>query len=160
MNSKYKVAGYVKLAKLWERSKDSVIDYHNSYYAEKYANIESDLMGVYIDITGNKEIYKRREMVALIRDCVNGKINVIDAQTRAYLAANTEELCYFIYFLVCSTDSIDIITDDDDMRIDTILNVDNQKKSLIEMAKKYVAIDKKEYAVWCEKLLKAMKELE
>lgn len=36
MDSKYKVGGYVKLAKLWERSKDAVVAYHSSYYAEKF----------------------------------------------------------------------------------------------------------------------------
>ena len=33
MDRKYKVGGYVKLAKLWERSKDAVVAYHSSYYA-------------------------------------------------------------------------------------------------------------------------------
>ena len=32
MDRKYKVGGYVKLAKLWERSKDAAVAYHSSYY--------------------------------------------------------------------------------------------------------------------------------
>ena len=36
MERKYKVGGYVKLAKLWERSKDAAVAYHSSYYAEKF----------------------------------------------------------------------------------------------------------------------------
>ena len=36
MDHRYKVGGYVKLAKLWERSKDAVVAYHSSYYAEKF----------------------------------------------------------------------------------------------------------------------------
>ena len=36
MDRKYKVGGYVKLAKLWERSKDAAVAYHSSYYAEKF----------------------------------------------------------------------------------------------------------------------------
>ena len=31
MSERYKVAGYVKLAKLWERSKDTAIPYHHQY---------------------------------------------------------------------------------------------------------------------------------
>lgn len=63
MDSKYKVGGYVKLAKLWERSKDAVVAYHSSYYAEKFKDdTDKELFGVYIDITGNKEIFKRPEM--------------------------------------------------------------------------------------------------
>lgn len=52
MDSKYKVGGYVKLAKLWERSKDAVVAYHSSYYAEKFKDdTDKELFGVYIDIT-------------------------------------------------------------------------------------------------------------
>ena len=64
MDHRYKVGGYVKLAKLWERSKDAAVAYHSSYYAEKFRDdADKKLVGVYIDITGNKEIYKRPEMV-------------------------------------------------------------------------------------------------
>ena len=60
MDRKYKVGGYVKLAKLWERSKDVAVAYHSSYYAERFRDdVDKRLVGVYIDITGNKEIYKR-----------------------------------------------------------------------------------------------------
>ena len=70
MDRKYKVGGYVKLAKLWERSKDAAVAYHSSYYAEKFRDdADKRLVGVYIDITGNKEIYKRPEMVHLLKDC-------------------------------------------------------------------------------------------
>ena len=40
MERKYKVGGYVKLAKLWERSKDAAVAYHSSYYAEKFRDAE------------------------------------------------------------------------------------------------------------------------
>ena len=49
-DGKIKVAGYVKLAKLWERDKEKSIKYHNDYYRDKYSldkNIE--LVGVYMD---------------------------------------------------------------------------------------------------------------
>ena len=81
MNRKYKVGGYVKLAKLWERSKDAAVAYHSSYYAEKFRDdADKRLVGVYIDITGNKEIYKRPEMVHLLKDCKNGSVNLIFLQ--------------------------------------------------------------------------------
>ena len=57
MDHRHKVGGYVKLAKLWERSKDAAVAYHSSYYAEKFRDdADKKLVGVYIDITGNKEI--------------------------------------------------------------------------------------------------------
>ena len=96
MDHRYKVGGYVKLAKLWERSKDAAVAYHSSYYAEKFRDdADKRLVGVYIDITGNKEIYKRPEMVHLLQDCKKGKVNLIFSQTRAYLAANTCDFCFF-----------------------------------------------------------------
>lgn len=86
MDHRYKVGGYVKLAKLWERSKDAAVAYHSSYYAEKFRDdADKRLVGVYIDITGNKEIYKRPEMVHLLKDCKKGAVNLIFSQTRAYL---------------------------------------------------------------------------
>ena len=94
MDRKYKVGGYVKLAKLWELSKDAAVAYHSSYYAEKFRDdADKRLVGVYIDITGNKEIYKRPEMVHLLKDCKKGAVNLIFSQTRAYLAANTCDFC-------------------------------------------------------------------
>lgn len=76
------------------------IAYHSSYYAEKFKDdTDKELFGVYIDITGNKEIFKRPEMVHLLRDCKKGKINLISSQTRAYLAANTCEFCFLLQYL-------------------------------------------------------------
>ena len=85
-----------EIAKLWERSKDAAVAYHSSYYAEKFRDdADKRLVGVYIDITGNKEIYKRPEMVHLLKDCKKGVVNLIFSQTRAYLAANTCDFCFF-----------------------------------------------------------------
>ena len=114
MNRKYKVGGYVKLAKLWERSKDAAVAYHSSYYAEKFRDdADKRLVGVYIDITGNKEIYKRPEMVHLLKDCKNGSVNLIFSQTRAY-----------------------------------IVDFDNQRQSLKDLAEKYTSIRRKDYLEW------------
>ena len=77
MDRKYKVGGYVKLAKLWERSKDAAVAYHSSYYAEKFRDdADKRLVGVYIDITGNKEIYKRPECASAQR-LQKGAVNLI-----------------------------------------------------------------------------------
>lgn len=94
-NGKVKVAGYVKLAKLWERSRDEAIAFHSSYYANKYSDSSQfQLVGTYIDITGKKEIRQRPEMLRLIRDCSLGKVECIDALTSGYLAANAKEFSY------------------------------------------------------------------
>ena len=43
---------------------------------------------------------------------------------------------------------VDVVTDDDDQRIDTILDVDNQRQSLKELAEKYTSIRRKDYLEW------------
>ena len=104
--------------------------------------------GVYIDITGNKEIYKRPEMVHLLKDCKNGSVNLIFSQTRAYIAANTCDFCFLLKYLFDLPMRVDIVTDDDDQRIDTILDFDNQRQSLKDLAEKYTSIRRKDYLEW------------
>ena len=134
MDRKYKVGGYVKLAKLWERSKDAAVAYHSSYYAEKFRDdADKRLVGVYIDITGNKEIYKRPEMVHLLKDCKKGAVNLIFSQTRAYLAANTCDFCFLLKYLFDLPMRVDIVTDDDDQRVDTILDIENPNKKRLAL---------------------------
>ena len=91
------VAGYVKLAKLWERNRKQAIAYQNEYYRKIYTDNDSfTLVGVYVDITGRKEIKNRPEMIRLLTDCTNGQIDQIVVQTKGYLAANIREFCYLI----------------------------------------------------------------
>ena len=41
MSFNYRVAGYVKLAKLWEKNKEAALSYHKRYYKEKCENINA-----------------------------------------------------------------------------------------------------------------------
>ena len=94
------------------------------YYAEKFRDdADKRLVGVYIDITGNKEIYKRPEMVHLLKDCKKDAVNLIFSQTRAYLAANTCDFCFLLQYLFDMPMRVDVVTDDDDQRIDTMESV-------------------------------------
>ena len=160
MDKPYLVGGYVKLAKLWERHQFQAFRYHNDYYKKKYADsTDSELIGVYIDITGNKQTYKRTHMVRLLRDCLLGKVNCIATQTKAYLAANTEELCFLLYFLFHLPVRIDIVSEDDPLQIDTIRNPDMQREALAKMADDYVALNMPAYSEWENKLREAMNKL-
>ena len=153
---KYRVAGYVKLAKLWERSKDKAIVYHNEYFREKYENDpDMQLCGVYIDITGQKNIKRRPKMVRLIKDCMAGKIDCIATQTRAYLAANNEEFFYLIYLLLNLKPPIHIVTEDDNYHIDTIRNEDRQTEALKKMAEDYILMNPNGYETWRREILLA-----
>ena len=56
MEKKLRVAGYVKLAKLWERRRAQALEYHTKYYAKKYSDsTDFELVGVYIDITVRRD---------------------------------------------------------------------------------------------------------
>lgn len=48
----YRVAGYVKLAKLWEKRRDAALKLHNDSFRQKYENTSGfELVHVYVDIT-------------------------------------------------------------------------------------------------------------
>ena len=134
-----RIAGYVKLAKLWERNKDEAISLHRAYFEERCSSEKGyKLVGVFVDITGNKHLYKREQMVKLLKACMNEEIDLIITPSRAYLAPNSQEFCYLIKFLFDLPHRVEIISDDDSYKIDTILNIENQRESLYGMAEKFV----------------------
>lgn len=159
-NGKVKVAGYVKLAKLWERSRDEAIAFHSSYYANKYSDSSQfQLVGTYIDITGKKEIRQRPEMLRLIRDCSLGKVECIDALTSGYLAANAKEFSYLIKMLFEMGNGIQILTEDKAYNINTIENKDAQREALYKMASELVALAPDDYNQWSAKVITGMEHL-
>ena len=156
----YRVAGYVKLAKLWERSAGTAIAYHNKYYKEKFiGQSQMELFDVYVDITGQKDIRKRPEMIRLIHDCIEGHVDCIATQTRAYLAANNREFFYLLRFLFDLPGGIEIVTEDDHYHIDTIKNTDSQKQALSVMASDFIKMNPKDYENWRQEILAAARKI-
>lgn len=149
---KRRIAGYVKLAKLWERKADEARKYHTDYYIEKFKDSNDFVLSdVYVEITGKKTIVDRPEMLRLIRDCMDEKVDIIATQTRAYLAANAQEFCYLFKVLhECNTD---IITEDVDYNINTIKNDENQVEELIRMSEKYISLNPEHFKKWLEDIL-------
>ena len=159
MDYLYRVGGYVKLAKLWNRSREAALSLHKDYYRKKFeGSREMQLVDVYIDITGNKEIRKRTEMLRLIRDCKDGKVNCIATQTRAYLAANNEEFFYLIHLLFGLNPPIEIVTEDNDYIFDTIWNPDQQREVMKQTANEYVQMNLEGYQNWEKAILRAIGE--
>lgn len=149
MESKFRIAGYVKLAKLWERNRSRALEYHQQYYEKKFASSDYfELAGVYVDITGQKEIRNRPEMLRLLRDCKEGRVNCIASQTKGYLAANTGEFCKLIRYLFDMEVPIHILTEDRDYNINTIVNDDHQREELYRMAYRFTEIDPEDYRNW------------
>ncbi len=155
---KVSVAGYVKLAKLWEKNRDKAVEYHYKYYNDKYCDDDSIILfDVYIDITGQKNIRKRPEMIRLLKACTEGKIDIIATQTRAYLAANNAEFCCLLHYLFHLSHKVEIVTEDEYLNINTIKNDDNQRGALIKMASDYVKVFPRDYEKWIKDITEAMK---
>lgn len=160
MDEKYRVGGYVKRAKLNLRNGKDVRAFHKLYYEDKFSGIDDcELVDVYIDITGNKEIAKRPEMIRLMRDCADGKINLIATETKAYLAANTREFCYWLHFIFNVKERVDIITEDVDFNINTIRNDEQQREELAKMAENYIYLNPPDYKRWLTDVITAISEL-
>lgn len=157
---KIKVAGYVKLAKLWEKRRSEVVLYHHKYYEEKFGDSDAyELSDVYVDITGNKQIVKRSEMIRLLKDCMAEKVQCIATQTKGYLAADTREFCYLFKFMCDIGGGIQLITEDDNYNIDTVTNEDMQLQALLKMAEEYIALNPSDYESWKKSILTAISKL-
>lgn len=156
----YQVGGYVKRAKLNLRNGEDVKAYHRKAFMDKFKDVpDCVLVDVYIDITGNKEIAKRPEMLRLMRDCVDGRINLIVAETKGYLAANTREFCYWLDFIFNLAEPIDIVTEDEQFNINTIRNDDYQREALKKMADDYIYLNPPDYQKWLEGVVAAIANL-
>ena len=157
----YRVGGYVKRAKLNMRNADEIRTFHKRFYADKFADYEDCILeDVYIDITGSKETGKRPEMLRLMRDCADGKINLIAAETKAYLAANMRELCNWLYFIFHLRERVEIITDDEQFNINTIVNEEQQREALEKMADDYVYLNPPDHQKWLAGVVTAIANLE
>lgn len=159
---KIKVAGYAKLAKLWENHRQEAICFHERHYEELFGDSEIfELVGVYVDITGNRDIYRRKEMMRLIKACVDGKVDCIAAQTKGYLAANLRDFSYlFKYLMDTGNGRIDFMTEDkDEFHIDTFLNDDDQKGALKEMVEQFISLYPEDYFKWKRTLEEAIEKI-
>lgn len=149
LEKKYKIGGYVKRAKLNLRNEKDIRAFHRRIFETRFGGFEDgELIDVYIDITGYKETSKRPEMLRLMRDCADGKVNLIFAETKGYLAANTREFCYWLNFIFNLNERVDIITDDEQFNINTIMNADSQREALIKMAEDYIYLNPPDHQKW------------
>lgn len=156
----FRIGGYVKRAKLNLRNEREIRAFHRNAIERRLGDFEDGtLVDVYIDITGYKETVKRPEMLRLMRDCADGKVNLIFAETKGYLAANTREFCYWLHFIFNLEERVDIITDDDQFNINTILNADKQREALIKMAEDYIYLNPPDHQKWLNGVVSAITNL-
>ena len=130
------------------------------YYVRRYSDSDLfELVGVYVDITGQKEIRNRPEMLRLLQNCREGYIDCIATQTKAYLAANTGEFCKLIRYLFDMKVPIHILTEDGDYNINTLVNDDHQREELYRMAYRFTEIDPEDYRKWIDGIELGMDKL-
>ena len=60
----------------------------------------------------------------------------------------THEFCYWLHFIFNLKERVDIITDDDQFNINTILNADKQREALIKMAEDYIYLNPPDHQKW------------
>ena len=160
MNSnKMVVACYIKHAKYWESRSREIRDSYWEYFNHMFeTNPYVYLEEIYIDITDKKHVYERPEMLRLLLKCLVGEIDIILTPTRAYLAANLEEFCYLYRFLDEMEQTIDLLTEDDDMPINTIINCENQSQNLLVMSHKLTSDEG--YSNWKKRVILKIKNLQ
>lgn len=159
---KYRSVGYVKLAKLWERDRDKIVEALDNMYRRAFISSPTiKLDEVYIDITGASHIYARKEMIRLLRDCGRGDIDVIVSQTQAYLAPNALEFFYLMQFIMTLPHQVEIITDADssEFMINTIAEGRMQRGVLYKMSSDVIAQNPADFAAWKDKIMTAIKRL-
>lgn len=151
---KYKVGGYVKNALLWRnRNPQEMMAYNRAYFEKQLEGRDDmELVDVYIDVTGNKETYRRPEMVRLIKDVIDGRVNLIYSRTSGYIAANGNELCMLMGYFFEQKEMVNLYTEDPVYQFNTIDSVENQVEELRRMAKAYCSYYVEEYAQWKSKL--------
>ena len=159
---KYRSVGYVKLAKLWERDRDKIVEALNNMYRSAFISSPTiKLDDVYIDITGAPHIYSRKEMIRLLRDCGRGDIDVIVSQTQAYLAPTALEFFYLMQFIMTLPHQVEIITDADssEFMINTIAEGGMQRGALFKMSRDVIAQNPADYEAWKDKVMTAIRKL-
>ena len=99
-------------------------------------------------------------MIQLLMECRAGHVNCIATQTKAYLAANTEDLFFLIHYLFHLQHRIDIVTEDPQYNINTIANEESQRESLTAAAAKYAKVESSRYVAWLNEISAAMEMME
>ena len=97
-------------------------------------------------------------MLELLKLCMESKVDLIDTPTKAYLAANMEELCFLLHFLFSLNHRVDIITDDSEYGINTVENEDQVREALADMAANYVSVETDKYQKWKSKVMEAVQK--
>ena len=129
-------------------------------YREKFADDPNlKLVDLYIDITGEKEIAHRPEMLRLLRDCTLGKIDCIASADSSISGGKHAGILLSHQIVFSMTPEIEIITEDENYKFDTLINIDQQRQALLKMANDYVGLKPAAYEAWKSAIVDGMNKL-
>ena len=113
---------------------------------------ESETVSYYLDICHQSDITQRPQMLRLLRNCMDGKVDLVVMDYPERVAENMKELIFILYFLLHLEKPPEI----------SILNClstgvsENKKKSILRATEQIVSKQKVNYTHWKNRILRGM----
>ena len=113
---------------------------------------ETETASYYLDICHQSDISQRPQLVRLLRNCVDGKVDIVVMDYTQRVAKNMMELIYLLYFLLHVEKPPEI----------SILNClstgvsESKKKSILRVTEQIVSKQKEDYTHWKNCILRGM----
>lgn len=113
---------------------------------------ETETASYYLDICHQSDISQRPQLVRLLRNCVDGKVDIVVMDYPQRVANNMMELIFLLYFLLHVEKPPEI----------SILNCLSteiskcKKKSIMRVTEQIVSEQKSDYTHWKNRILRGM----
>ena len=113
---------------------------------------ESETVSYYLDICHQSDITQRPQMLRLLRNCMDGKVDLVVMDYPERVAENMMELIFLLYFLLHLDRPPEI----------AILNClsmgvsNSKKKSILRATEQIVSKQKVNYTHWKNRILRGM----
>ena len=113
---------------------------------------ETETASYYLDICHQSDISQRPQLVRLLRNCVDGKVDIVVMDYPQRVANNMMELIFLLYFLLHLERPPEI----------AILNClstgvsKSKKKSIMRVTEQIVSEQKSDYTHWKNRILRGM----
>ena len=113
---------------------------------------ETETASYYLDICHQSDISQRPQLVRLLRNCVDGKVDLVVMDDPERVAASMNELFFLLYFLLHLERPPEI----------AILNClstgvsKSKKKSIMRVTEQIVSEQKSDYTHWMNRILRGM----
>lgn len=106
-----------------------------------------------------REMTRDEAIILMVESNLQRSVILPSEKAFSYLSANTREFCYWLHFIFNLKERVDIITDDDQFNINTILNADKQREALIKMAEDYIYLNPPDHQKWLNGVVSAITNL-